>query len=104
MAKKGNRAALRLYPGQPSFYACSVLRSGATGKTTTSRVKSLLLHAQAKHGKAEADAFLLKTKLNRDYLEDETRPLPTVVWHSALVAFASRFGRDEIVRTVRSVV
>jgi serine/threonine-protein kinase len=81
-----------------------VLRSGATGKTTTSRVKSLLLHAQAKHGKAEADAFLLKTKLNRDYLEDETRPLPTVVWHSALVAFASRFGRDEIPRTLRSVV
>lgn len=81
-----------------------MLRSGATGKTTASRVKSLLLHAQAEHGPAEADAFLLKTKLNRDYLEDETRPVPTAVWHAALVAFASRFGRDEIAQTVRSVV
>ena len=63
-------------------------RSGG-GKTTASRVKSLLLFVEAVHGRAEGDAFLLTTKLDRDYLEDETRLVPVELWHSALVAFAS---------------
>ena len=75
-----------------------------TGNTTASRVKSLLLHVQRHHGRAEADAFLLKTKLDREYLEDETRALPLDRWHDALVAFASRWGRDEIARTTEAVV
>lgn len=79
-------------------------RRGASGKTTVSRAKALLLHVQHVHGRAEADAFLLKAKLDRDYLEDETRPLPIELWHSALEAFASRWGRDEINRTVPAIV
>jgi serine/threonine-protein kinase len=79
-------------------------RRRAAGNTTASRVKSLLLHVQARHGQVEADAFLVKIKLDRDYLEDETRSLPVEVWHAALVAFASRWGRDEIPRIVHSVV
>ncbi len=79
-------------------------RRGASGNTTVSRAKSLLLHVQSVHGRAEADAFLLKAKLDRDYLEDETQPLPIELWHAALEAFASRWGREEIRRTVPSVV
>ncbi len=67
-------------------------------------MKTLLLHVQSNHGRVEADAFLLKTKLDREYLEDETRPLPVELWHAALIAFASRWGRDAIPRTVRAVV
>ncbi len=79
-------------------------RRGPTGNTTASRVKALLLHVQARHGRAEADAFLLQTRLDRDYLDDETRPLPIELWHGALVAFASRFGRDAILDTVEGFV
>jgi eukaryotic-like serine/threonine-protein kinase len=81
-----------------------VLRPGASGSTTVSRVKTLLLHAQDKFGRAEADAFLLSTRLDRDYLEDETRPLPVERWHAALVAFASRWGREELQSTMAAVV
>jgi serine/threonine-protein kinase len=78
-------------------------RAPVSGNTTVSRVKSLLLHVQAHYGRAEADAFLLKTRLDRDYLDDETRPLPVEVWHAALVAFASRWSRSEIEQTVESI-
>ena len=71
-------------------------RGGTTGRTTTSRIKTLLLYVQVQHGRAEADGFLAQTKLDRDYLDDETRPLPIELWHGALVNFASRWGRDEI--------
>jgi tRNA A-37 threonylcarbamoyl transferase component Bud32 len=67
-------------------------------------VKSLLLYVEAVHGRAEADAFLLKTKLDREYLDDETRLVPVELWHVALVAFASRFGRDAILRTIDHIV
>ena len=79
-------------------------RRGAVGNTTASRVKALLLHVQEAYGRAEADAFLLKTRFDRDYLEDETRRVPIELWHNALVAFASRFGRSEIPRTLGSIV
>ncbi|HKY38503.1 MAG TPA: serine/threonine-protein kinase [Polyangiaceae bacterium] len=78
-------------------------RSGG-GQTTASRIKSLLSYVQAEHGRAQADAFLLNTKLDRDYLEDETRLVPVELWHSALVAFASRFGREAVLRTSRHIV
>lgn len=78
-------------------------RSGG-GQTTASRIKSLLSFVQAEHGRAQADAFLLSTKLDRDYLEDETRLVPVELWHSALVAFASRFGREAILQTAPHIV
>ncbi len=74
------------------------------GQTTASRIKSLLGYVQAEHGKAQADAFLLSTRLDRDYLEDETRLVPVELWHSALVAFASRYGREAILRTTNYIV
>lgn len=79
-------------------------RRANTGKTTASRIKSLLLHVQAHHGRAEADAFLLQTRLDRDYLEDETRMVTIERWHAALVAFTSRFGREEILSTPSAIV
>jgi len=47
---------------------------------------------------------LARTKLDRDYLSDETRLVPIEVWHNALVGFASRWGRDAIAKTAPHVV
>jgi eukaryotic-like serine/threonine-protein kinase len=81
-----------------------VQRRFGGGQTTASRIKSLLSYVQAKHGRAQADAFLASTKLDRDYLGDETRLVPVELWHSALVAFASRFGRDAVLDTAPHIV
>jgi serine/threonine-protein kinase len=82
----------------------SVQRRATQGKTTASRLKTLYLYVQATHGPAAADAFLLGTRLDRDFLSDETRLVPVELWHSALVVFASRWGRESISRTVRAAV
>jgi hypothetical protein len=79
-------------------------RAGSGGQTTASRIKSLYAYVQSEHGPAEADAFLLRTKLDRDYLSDETRLMPVELWHAALVAFASRWGREAILKTARHIV
>jgi serine/threonine-protein kinase len=79
-------------------------RAGSGGQTTASRIKSLYSYVQTEHGPAEADAFLLRTKLDRDYLSDETRLMPVELWHAALVAFASRWGREAILKTVPHIV
>ncbi len=79
-------------------------RSGSGGQTTASRIKSLYAYVLSEHGPAEADAFLLRTKLDRDYLSDETRLIPVELWHGALVAFASRWGRGAIAKTAPHVV
>ncbi len=79
-------------------------RAGSRGETTASRIKSLYAYVLSEQGPAEADAFLLRTKLDRDYLSDETRLVPIELWHSALVAFASRWGREAILKTARHVV
>ena len=79
-------------------------REGSRGETTASRLKSLYGYVLSEHGPAEADAFLARTKLDRDYLSDETRLVPIEVWHNALVGFASRWGRDAIAKTAPHVV
>ena len=79
-------------------------RAGSRGETTASRIKSLYAYVQSEHGPAEADAFLLRTKLDRDYLSDETRLVPIELWHTALVGFASRWGREAIAKTAPHVV
>ena len=79
-------------------------RRATQGKTTASRLKTLYLFVQATHGPAAADAFLLSTRLDRDFLSDETRLVPIELWHTALVAFASRWGRESIARTLRAAV
>lgn len=79
-------------------------RRTTSGKTTASRLKTLYLYVQATHGPAAADAFMLSTRLDREYLQDETRLVPVELWHSALVAFASRWGGDALKHTIRAVV
>ena len=74
-------------------------RAGSRGETTASRIKSLYAFVHHEHGPAEADAFMARTKLDRDYLSDETRLIPIELWHTALVGFASRWGRDAIAKT-----
>jgi hypothetical protein len=59
----------------------------------------LYAYVQHEHGPAEADAFMARTKLDREYLSDETRLVPVELWHTALVGFASRWGRDAIIKT-----
>jgi hypothetical protein len=81
-----------------------VQRRATQGKTTASRLKTLYLFVQATHGPAAADAFLVSTRLDRDFLSDETRLVPIELWHTALVAFASRWGRESIARTLRTAV
>jgi len=79
-------------------------RAGSRGETTASRLKSLYAYVQSEHGPAEADAFLARTKLDREYLSDETRLVPIELWHTALVSFAARWGRDAIAKTAPHVV
>jgi len=79
-------------------------RAGSGGQTTASRIKSLYSYVLSEHGPAEADAFLLRTKLDRDYLSDETRLMPVELWHAALVSFASRWGRETILKTAEHIV
>ena len=71
-------------------------RRATQGKTPASRLKTLYLHLHAEHGPAAADAFLLSTRLDREFLSDETRLVPIELWHTALSAFASRWGRESI--------
>ncbi|MGC4088386.1 MAG: serine/threonine-protein kinase [Polyangiaceae bacterium] len=71
-------------------------RRATQGKTPASRLKTLYLHLRSEHGAAAADAFLLSTRLDRDFLNDETRLVPIELWHTALSAFASRWGRETI--------
>lgn len=72
--------------------------------TTASRVKSLFLHIEGRFGRAQADAFLLAAKLDREYLDDETRPIPVDAWLRALLTFTSRWGRAELEGVVASHV
>jgi serine/threonine-protein kinase len=81
-----------------------VQHRAGSGKTIASRIKALLLHIDQCHGRAEADAFLLKLRIDREYLADETKLVPAGLWHRALVAFASRLGREEILKISPAIV
>ena len=72
--------------------------------TTASRVKCLFLHIDRHHGRARADAFLVAAKLDRGYLDDETRPIPVEAWFRALLSFTSHWGRAELEKVVTSHV
>jgi eukaryotic-like serine/threonine-protein kinase len=72
--------------------------------TTASRVKCLFLHIDKHHGRARADAFLVSAKLDRGYLDDETRPIPVEAWFRALLSFTSHWGRAELEKVASSHV
>ncbi|MCC6216870.1 MAG: serine/threonine protein kinase [Polyangiaceae bacterium] len=71
-------------------------RDGSAGTTTTSRAKALLLCVEHGGGRAEANAFLAAAGIERDHLDDETRPLGLERWHGSLVAFVQRRSRGEL--------
>jgi serine/threonine-protein kinase len=62
------------------------------------------LHIDGHYGRAQADAFLAAAKLDREYLNDETRPIPVEAWLRALLTFTSRWGRGELEKVVESHV
>jgi serine/threonine-protein kinase len=74
------------------------------GDTTASRIKSLVLWVRKNRDRAAADAFMREIRVDTEYLDDETRPLPVARWHKALVAFAAKFGQDAIRETWTGVV
>jgi hypothetical protein len=81
-----------------------VQHRSSSGSTVAARIKALLLYTQAVHGPAEADALLSKLRLDRDYLDDETHLVPNELWHAALVAVVSRWGRGALEQAVPWVV
>jgi serine/threonine-protein kinase len=74
------------------------------GDTTASRIKSLVLWIRKARDKAAADAFMREIRIDSEYLDDETRPLPVARWHKALVAFAAKFGQGSIRETWNGIV
>src|ERR1019366_6724589 len=58
--------------------------------------KALLKYLDATLGPAAGDAWLKATRMTRDDLEDETRPLPVAALHSALKEFVVATSRDAI--------
>jgi serine/threonine-protein kinase len=74
------------------------------GDTTASRIKSLVLWIRRARDRAAADAFMREIRIDSEYLEDETRPLPVARWHKALVAFAAKFGQAAIRETWTGIV
>lgn len=61
-----------------------------SGQTRASRLKALLSCLEAEQGVAAADAWLASLRLARTDFEDETRLLPLVAFHSALVSLAKK--------------
>jgi hypothetical protein len=74
------------------------------GDTTASRIKSLVLWIRRARDRTAADAFMREIRIDSEYLEDETRPLPVARWHKALVAFAAKFGQAAIRETWTGIV
>lgn len=58
-----------------------------SGQTRASRLKALLSCLEAEKGSVAAEAWLAKLRLARGDLEDETRLLPLIALHSAILAF-----------------
>ena len=81
----------------PSFKA-------PTGDTTSSRIKTLVLHVERTRGRTEADDFLQEVGVGRDMLRDETRPVSVAIWRKALEQFARRYGTTAIAGVVADVV
>jgi len=74
------------------------------GDTTASRIKSLVLWVAKNHGRAAADALIREIRIDAEYLEDETRPVPVSSWYKALLAFAAKYGKESIRETWTGVI
>jgi hypothetical protein len=71
-------------------------RSYPAGQTSAFAMKALLKHLDAVKGKTVGDAWLKTIHVQRDDLDDETRPMPLTTLHRALQAFAELINRDAI--------
>jgi serine/threonine-protein kinase len=60
-----------------------------SGHTTASRLKALFACLEASTSRATAEAWLVKVRLARSDLEDETRLLPLVALHRGIEAFVA---------------
>jgi hypothetical protein len=74
------------------------------GDTTASRIKTLVLWTQKKHGRAAAESLVRDVRIDPEYLEDETRPVPVATWYRALLEFESCYGRDALLETWTAVI
>ncbi len=79
-------------------------RRASRGRTPASRLKTLYLSVLMQDGRDAAEKFLTDTRLDRDLLADEMRLVPIEVWHSALIAYAERWGERRLERAVRAAV
>ena len=66
------------------------------GHTSSAIFKALLRYLDATKGHAAGDAWLKTIRMERDDLDDETRPLPVSGLHAALLAFVDAASRDAI--------
>jgi serine/threonine-protein kinase len=71
-------------------------RSYPAGQTSAFTMKALLKHLDVHKGKASSEAWLKSIHVERDDLEDETRPLPLTTLHRALQAFVAVASREAI--------
>jgi hypothetical protein len=59
-------------------------------------MKALLKHLDGVKGRAASETWLKTIRVQRDDLDDETRPMPLTTLHRALQAFAEVTSRDAI--------
>src|SRR5262249_47614807 len=74
------------------------------GDTTASRIKALVLWVRRTRDRGAAESLVREIRIDAEYLEDETRPVPVATWYRALHAFADRYGRDAIRETWTGVI
>ncbi|WP_394841485.1 serine/threonine protein kinase [Pendulispora brunnea] len=74
------------------------------GQVSTSFVKALLMYLEVDKGPAEADAWLHRCHIQRDDLDDETRPMSLLALHDALLAFVDVASRAAIIKAWRFLI
>jgi serine/threonine-protein kinase len=74
------------------------------GQVSASFVKAILMQLDAGEGAAAADAWLRAIHMLRDDLDDETRLIPLLTLHDALVAFVETRSREALSGTWRWLI
>ena len=71
-------------------------RSYPAGQTSAFVMKALLKHLDANKGRGVAEQWLKSIHVERDDLDDETRPMPLTTLHRALQRFSELTSREAI--------
>jgi serine/threonine-protein kinase len=74
------------------------------GQVSASFAKAILMQLDAGEGAAAADAWLRSIHMLRDDLDDETRLIPLLTLHDALVAFVETRSREALSGTWRWLI